>query len=443
MIDKTNETGNFTIAKREDQFTGGTMYTYSHPCGFTMNFIPKPKFSKKFAGILVPFGSIHNEIESENGNITLPSGSAHYMEHCVFGKEENGGLLARLSSLGASVNAYTSNTHTMYYLNTVDNFETAFEVYLNAVISPYLGEDRIEAERNIIIQELDMYEDDPDSRCYSDLLEAMYHNHPVRLDIGGTRESVKEITSEHLNAIKDNYYSFNSISITIAGDIKGEDIIAILQKYPELDASKPSTSKTSFPQEPRSINSPLSERKMEVSMESFLIGLKNPDVNSKAPLTGFQRFENQKGGQLYLEMILGDSSRIFETLYSKSLINDTFGFHYICEKTYSYLIIGGESSNPREACELVYSMLQEEFQNDIDIEEFEIQKRVTAGNLIRLLDTVDSCGLSASVARLSDMHIFDYLQVYDSMDPEKIRQSMKFVINSSLKTESYVMKKGK
>jgi len=103
---------------------------------------------------------------------------------------------------------------------------------------------------------------------------------------------------------------------------------------------------------------------------------------------------------------------------------------------------GGESSNPREACELVYSMLQEEFQNDIDIEEFEIQKRVTAGNLIRLLDTVDSCGLSASVARLSDMHIFDYLQVYDSMDPEKIRQSMKFVINSSLKTESYVMKKG-
>ncbi len=432
----------FIKTQRIDELTGGIVNTFRHPCGLIAHFIPKSGFSKKFAGILVPYGSIHNKFQTAQGPANVPAGTAHYLEHCIFSKEENGGLLTKLSSYGANANAYTSHTHTMYYFTTVNHFEETFELYFKSVITPYLEQDRVDAERNVILQELDMYEDDPDNQCFSQLIESLYTNHPVRIDIGGTKESVMEINPEHLKKIRECFYSPKAITITVAGDVNEYKILNIIEKY--LTSCTVGEKKPSYIFSDESIavirNSVSYE--MDVAAESFLLGMKNNNVLPQSPVIGYDKVMNQKSGQLFFEMILGSSSEIFETLYAEGLINDSFGFQYVCEETYSYLVMGGESPNPKLAARKLYKLIKEQFVKGFDAMDFELQKRVAAGNFVRSLDSVEHCGMSMAIAELSNLSIFDYQEIYDKMELDNIIDSVRFVCDEEMKTETFIIKKG-
>lgn len=431
----------FTKSQLVDPITNGVINTYRHPCGLTLHIIPKHKFSKKFAGILIPYGSIHNQFETSSELVNVPAGSAHYLEHCIFSKEDNGGLLNKLSSLGANANAYTSHTHTMYYFTTVNNFLDAFELYFNAVTNPYLEEDRVIAERNIIIQELEMYEDDPDSRCFSSMIESLYLNHPVRIDIGGTKESVSQITSDHLKMIRQEFYTPKAITLTMAGDIDENEVLEFLEKSLSKYEINKDKSKYFFENEKDIILEKVTNNIMDVTAQSFLLGVKNPVICAQNPITGYEKVMMQKMGQSFFEMILGSSSNIFDSLYSEGLINDSFGFQFVCEDTYCYFVAGGESIDPVLASEKLYKMIVNQFNLKMEYYDFELQKRVAAGNFIRSFDSVEHIGMSAAIAELSDLNIFDYQEIYDKMELSKAIEAMRFVCNSDLKTVSYVLKK--
>ncbi|MHB1453171.1 MAG: EF-P 5-aminopentanol modification-associated protein YfmH [Saccharofermentanales bacterium] len=437
----------FVKTTREDPVTGGCIHTYEHPCGMSVNLIPKYGFSKKFAGIAIPFGSIHNEFMHEGAKIALPAGTAHYMEHCIFSRDENGGLLSAMSALGANANAYTSNTHTLYYFSSAENFEEILDKYLQAVLHPYLGEDRVEAERDIIIQELGMYKDDPDSRIYNELLQSLYVNHPVREDIGGTAESVRQITSSHLKALSKKFYTPSSIILTVAGNIGESEILEIAGRFAVStpDSIKPDEADYLFPDEPKETGGSKTEIVMDVSVESFILGFKNGGIDAARRLTGPEQIRNRRSGQLFWEMILGKSSEIYETLFSRGLINDSFGYHYVCDSTYSYLVAGGESPDPDKACAELRRMIRQAFRslpNRQMAEEFEIQKRAAAGNFVRSLDSVEHCGLSEISAALAGINIFDFPDIYDNIRIEEIAGGMQFVLEDSAVSEAYIRRKG-
>jgi predicted Zn-dependent peptidase len=448
----------FEKTQRTDPQTGVTVQTFRHTSGLTLHRIPKKRFSKKFAGILVPFGSIHNQFETAEGKAEFPAGTAHYLEHCIFSKEEEGGLLSRLSALGVSANAYTSHTHTMYYFTTVDHFTEAFELYFNAVTHPYLEQDRIDAERAIILQELEMYQDDPENRCFANLIESLYSAHPVRIDIGGTKESVIQILPGHLKRIRRSFYTPEALTVTVAGDIGEEEILSVLARC--LDGTGDVAIKRPvfiYPDETEEITCKSKSVEMDVSAESFLVGIKNPTVSTLHPISGREKVVLQKGGQLFFEMILGSSSEIFETLYSEGLVNDSFSFQYVCEETYSYIAMGGESPEPARAAKKLHTLvmaaipaLEAELSKgaaataeDIQAEpgSFELQKRVEAGDFVRSLDSVEHCGMSAAIAEMSGLNIFDYPEIYDKMELERVIDSMRFIRNPALETESFIFKK--
>jgi len=438
-----NKTDIFSREILIDDVTGGKIIRYIHPCGFSLQYIPKPKFSKKFASILVPFGSVNSSVRSNGEIFDFPAGSAHYMEHCIFSKDESGGLLARLSSLGASANAYTSNTHTLYYFTSVENFFDSLKLYFSCVLNPYLEDDRVEAERNVIIQELEMYEDDPDSKSYRDLLQSLYSKHPIRDDIGGTKETVNCITSKHLKKIKELFYSLSEISMTIVGDVEEDEIRKFLEEIDFKFTIQEHHFDNIFPEETDIICEKKVSRKMDVDVESFIIGIKNPFINSVNSLSGRQRIKMQKGGQLYLETLLGNSSEIFEDMFSRGLINESFGFHYVCEKTYGYFIASGESPEPELAAKTLYDLLQNKLGGKLEKEEFEFQKRVVLGNFIRSFDAVEHCGLSAAAAKLSDTNIFEYPDLFARIDPFEILESLEFMKNENLLSEAFIFMEDK
>ncbi|MGC8140838.1 M16 family metallopeptidase, partial [Salmonella enterica] len=84
----------------------------------------------------------------------------------------------------------TSFTRTAYLFSSTTNVEKNLETLLDFVQEPYFTEQTVEKEKGIIAQEIRMYDDNPDWRLYFGTIESMYHNHPVKIDIAGTVESI-------------------------------------------------------------------------------------------------------------------------------------------------------------------------------------------------------------------------------------------------------------
>ncbi|NLW12674.1 MAG: insulinase family protein [Clostridiaceae bacterium] len=426
IIEQSAQYG-FHMQETRDHLTGQTLRTWRHKSGMMVKVLPRPGFSKRFAAMTVPYGSIHQSFTANGRRIDVPAGSAHFLEHCVFSRDDEGGLLGKLSALGASANAYTSHTHTMYFFSAVHNFEDALKLYLGAVLDPYLEQDRVEAERPVILAELSQYLDDPDNRCYMQLLENLYEGHPVKQDIGGTLDSVVDINSDHLKSIHSAYYRPGSLSLTVAGDFDEEKILADLLEFlperpgPEIIAI--------FPDEPENVIRTESQLKMDISAPSFLCGIKDPEILPHKTKSGLDLVGRQRAARLMFDTLLSPVSPVYETLYSEGLINESFGYHYACESSFAFLAIGGESPEPEKASDRLIELLMQAVTDGIDNKMFEIQKRAAAGDFVRSLDAVEHSGMVQAQCNLHKVDLFDYPLLYDKMDAAAADYMLSFLRN--------------
>ena len=408
-----------------DPLTGHILKTFRHRSGFLVKLLPRPRFSRRFAAITVPFGSVHTAFQTLDGRVTVPSGSAHFLEHCIFSRDEDGGLLGSLSNLGASANAYTTHTHTLYYFSTTEPFEEALTRYMTAILHPDISPARIEAERPVILAELAMYRDDPDSRTYSDLLEQLYVNHPVRLDIGGTAESVMAITEADLKAITQAYYNPSVLSLTIVGDIDEGPILELLARLlPEKGQPAPKAERVTEPAFPAVFSS---ERQMDVATSSFLIGIKDPVPSAECPLSGRDLAIRQRAGMLVFDTLLSECSAIHEELYDAGLICDNFGVHYTCESDFGFVAAGGESDCPAEAAQRLIDLLVEKWREGLDPYLFSVQKKAAAGDFLRAFDSIDHSGMVQARCNLYPVDLFDYPAIYDKIERTELLESFAFI----------------
>lgn len=426
----------FILLETFDPLTGHVLRTYRHPTGFVVKVLPRPGFSRRFAALTVPYGSIDTTFETAGQQVTVPDGTAHFLEHCVFSRDDEGGLLGKLSALGASANAYTSHTHTLYYFSSVFHFGEGLEMYLDAVLSPYLESDRVEVERPVILAELDQYLDDPDTVCYVQLLGKMYSRHPVRQDIGGTADSVRTITSDHLKQVWSTFYQPGKLSLTLVGDFDEKEILSRLAV--RLQNSHPVAGHAILPDEPAAPAAREVQRPMDVSAPSFLVGIKDPTILPQTPLEGRELVLRQRMARLAFDTLLSPASALYEDLYARGLINDSFGYHYACEPNFAFLAAGGESKDPKAAADALIEGLQKVFQEGLDSQLFEIQKRAAAGDFIRSLDSIEHSGLVQAQCNQHGIDLFDYPALYDKMDAATATEKLHFLADPGCYTQSII-----
>ena len=146
------------------------IYEYDHPSGLHIQIIPKRGYRKKFAVLTTDFGSINTEYRIGEKRIQIPDGSAHFLEHKLYEQPE-GDVMNQFAALGADCNAATGYSKTYYYFSCTENFEQCLDLLLRHVFHPYFTEQNVEKEKGIIIQEINMYLDDPYYVCEMDLLE--------------------------------------------------------------------------------------------------------------------------------------------------------------------------------------------------------------------------------------------------------------------------------
>src|SRR5690606_2982267 len=197
------------------------------PSGLEVFVMPRPGFQKRYAVFSARYGSIDNRFRrpGTGQELEVPDGIAHFLEHQLF-EDEEGHVFNSFAALGASVNAYTSHTMTRYPFSTTDNFEAALDRLLDFVQAPHFTPEGVQKEIGIIEQEIRMYQDQPRHRLGMNLLEALYHAHPVRIDIAGTVESIRRIDPETLYACYDTFYHPSNMAVFVVGDVDPEVVLA-------------------------------------------------------------------------------------------------------------------------------------------------------------------------------------------------------------------------
>lgn len=413
--------------------------------GLKIQIVKKDKFLKKFAAFAVPFGSSVASFIDENGEKTdIIPGTAHYLEHCVFTRDEEGGLMGRLSALGCSTNAYTSYSHTLYFFScsSFNSFSTAFRLYLESIAAASLSDERIDAEREIIGAELDMYRDDPSSRIYSSLMSNLYINHAAKYDIGGTRESISRISGCYLEKVRSFFYRPGLMSAVISGDFS-PDQINELKGIADviLKTGSGTEGRTLKVTEPKLVLKPELRLELNLNNSNFMTGVKDTIFNSSC-ISSFDELKRSYSSELFLESIIGESSEAYQRFYEQSLVNDSLSVSYSIDTDFALLIISGEAEDPDGTSDLLLDFLRScvsggktAYNEENAREIFEIQKKAELGHFIRRFDGVDSSGMIVARLALRGLEAEDMLSALEEADFDFGKSCLDFILNDGLKVK--------
>ena len=394
---------------------GEKIYEDTLPNGLRIKLVPKRGFARSYAFFATDYGSMDTRFRLDGKDYVSPDGVAHYLEHKMFDMPD-GNALQKMSQTGASPNAFTSYNITAYHFSCTSMFEENFRTLLQFVSQGYFTQESVEKERGIIAQEIKMYADNPASQVDENLFCAMYRNHPVRVPVAGTVESIQDITAQTLIDCHRAFYDPSNMVLCVVGDVDPRQIhdiaLEILPKVPGGASERDYGEK-----EPAAPNQHAITQEMEVSMPMFSVGFKGTEV-PKGP----QRLRQEIIGDLAGEILCGESSRLYQEMYESGLIDPGFGVSYSLVRELSMLCLGGDSDNPQAVLDAVLQEAQRVVKEGVDEELFLRLKRSAVGRRIRGLDSFE--GLCYRLA-LSDFDGYDYFTfpaLYESITAEDVRQ---------------------
>lgn len=405
---------------------GDSYYQIKHQSGLNMYVYPKQGYRSAYAIIGAKYGSVNNCFSCDGGEkITVPDGIAHYLEHKLFESAE-GDAFTRYAETGASANAYTSFEKTCYLFSCTDKFDESFEILLDFVQDPYFTPQTVQKEQGIIGQEIKMYDDSPDWRVMFNMLEGMYHNHPVKIDIAGTVETIAEITAEKLYDCYNTFYNLNNMVLCVAGNVTVEQVLAICDRM--LKPSEPHTIENYFEDEPYEIVEPYVEQSFPVSMPIFNLGFKE-----RAGRT----LDEKKLAQtdILLSALASPTSALYRDLMDSNLINSSFSYELFEGPGYCAVIFGGESRAPKQAAEKIKQYIAAVKEKGLSDEDFAIAKKAVYGDVISSLNSVGSIANMIADYHFNGNELFAYIDAVattEKADVDARLQEMLDVCNCTL-----------
>ena len=372
---------NTAINEVKSPRTGDSYFKIKHFSGLNIYVYPKEGYRSAYAIIGAKYGSINTCFSLDGGEkITVPDGIAHYLEHKLFESAE-GDAFTRYAETGASANAYTSFEKTCYLFSCTDHFDESFEILLDFVQDPYFTAQTVQKEQGIIGQEIKMYDDSPDWRVMFNMLEGMYHNHPVKIDIAGTVETIAEITAEKLYDCYNTFYNLNNMVLCVSGNVTVEQVLKTCDRM--LKPSEPHTIENYFEDEPYEIVKPFVEQSFPVSMPLFNLGFKE---RADALMDERRLAETE----ILLSALASPTSALYRELMDSNLINNTFSYELFEGPGYCAVIFGGESRAPEQAAAKIRETIDRVKREGLSREEFEIAKRAVYGDGISSLNSVSN-----------------------------------------------------
>ena len=351
--------------------------------GLTVALLPKKEFKEVYGSVTVQFGSVDMLVTEVDGDVKeYPAGIAHFLEHKLFEREDSSDLMSAFTSLGADSNAFTSFTKTSYLFSATDHFLENLELLDELVTSAHFTEDSILREQDIIQQEREMYQDDPDSCLFFLTLANLYPGTPLATDIVGTEESISQINLTNLQENFTRFYKPVNMSLFLVGNFDVERV----QDYFERKELKDSDVKDVAREKLllQAVKQTDSMR-MEVSSPKLAIGIRGNQEVAEADC-----YRHHILLKLLFAMMFGWTSDRFQKLYESGKIDASLSLEVEVTSRFHFVMLTMDTKEP-VALSHQFRKAIRNFTKDLDIteEHLDIIKREMFGEFFSSMNSLE------------------------------------------------------
>lgn len=300
------------------------------------------------AGVYINVGS-RNEQGSEEG-------IAHFIEHSIFkGTEHRKSyhIRNRIDGVGGELDAFTSKEETCVYASALSaHLERCLELFADIIFHSTFPEHEIEKEKDVVIEEINLYKDSPSELIYDEFEERFFGSHPLAHNILGSKKNVKHFTPAILKDFMRRHYTPEKMVISVVGNVEFKKLIHLCQKYFEhegIDRTTDVQPKKTIDTAPMQFNHTVNRHTHQVHL---LAGCKAPSL-----------FDNNKTAFTLLNNIIGGpamNSRLNVAIREKE------GFCYTIESQYVpftdagvfYIYAGVDSGAAERSTQLILDELR-------------------------------------------------------------------------------------
>ena len=329
--------------------------------GLTVALLPKKEFKEVYGSVTVQFGSVDTLVTEVDGDVKeYPGGIAHFLEHKLFEREDSSDLMSAFTSLGADSNAFTNFTKTSYLFSATDHFLENLDLLDELVTSAHFTEDSILREQDIIQQEREMYQDDPDSCLFFSTLANLYPGTPLATDIVGSEESISQINLTNLQENFTRFYKPVNMSLFLVGNFDVELVQGYFERKERKDLDVQEVVREKFVlQAVKQTDS----MRMEVSSPKLAIG-----IRGKREVAEADCYRHHILLKLLFAMMFGWTSDRFQKLYESGKIDASLSLEIEVTSRFHFVMLTMDTKEP-VALSHQFRKAIRNFAKDLDITE--------------------------------------------------------------------------
>ncbi|VOF99182.1 zinc-dependent protease [Streptococcus pneumoniae] len=351
--------------------------------GLTVALLPKKEFKEVYGSVTVQFGSIDTLVTEVDGDVKqYPGGIAHFLEHKLFEREDSSDLMSAFTSLGADSNAFTSFTKTNYLFSATDHFLENLDLLDELVTSAHFTEASILTEQDIIQQEREMYQDDPDSCLFFSTLANLYPGTPLATDIVGSEESISQINLTNLQENFTKFYKPVNMSLFLVGNFDVERVQDYFESKELKDSDFQEVAREKLFLQPVK---PTDSMRMEVSSPKLAIG-----VRGKREVFEADCYRHHILLKLLFAMMFGWTSDRFQKCYESGKIDASLSLEVEVTSRFHFVMLTMDTKEP-VALSHQFRKAIRNFTKDLDIteEHLDIIKREMFGEFFSSMNSLE------------------------------------------------------
>ncbi|GAC1440535.1 MAG: pitrilysin family protein [Solirubrobacteraceae bacterium] len=342
------------------------------------------------------------------------AGLSHLLEHMLFrgtAKYASNEIDEIFDAMGAELNAGTGKENTSVYARVLDHhLERAFDVIADMVFQPAFGE--LEAEREVVLEEIAMYEDDPQDRVFDVLGEAVFGSHPLGRAILGRSAVVGAARREQLAGFHHARYRPSSIVIAAAGSVEHDQVLAWANNLAQT-ASAAAAAAPPPPPEPRAVT----RRFQAKDTEQYHVCLGGP---------GIARHDERRFALRVLDSLLGgtSSSRLFrEVRERRGLAYSIYSFQSLHADTGQVgIYVGTRPDNLREAMQVIGEQLDRFVSEPVTAAEIDRARENLKGRVVLAMESTSARMERLGSSVLTGMPILGLDEIIERIDAVNIEQ---------------------
>ncbi|HGQ1189310.1 EF-P 5-aminopentanol modification-associated protein YfmH [Streptococcus pneumoniae] len=351
--------------------------------GLTVALLPKKEFKEVYGSVTVQFGSVDTFVTEVDGDVKqYPGGIAHFLEHKLFEREDSSDLMSAFTSLGADSNAFTSFTKTNYLFSATDYFLENLDLLDELVTSAHFTEASILTEQDIIQQEREMYQDDPDSCLFFSTLANLYPGTPLATDIVGSEESISQINLTNLQENFTKFYKPVNMSLFLVGNFDVERVQDYFESKELKDSDFQEVAREKLFLQPVK---PTDSMRMEVSSPKLAIG-----VRGKREVSEADCYRHHILLKLLFAMMFGWTSDRFQKCYESGKIDASLSLEVEVTSRFHFVMLTMDTKEP-VALSHQFRKAIRNFTKDLDITEeyLDIIKREMFGEFFSSMNSLE------------------------------------------------------